>query len=107
MKVCLIGSTRFKEQYEKINKSLSLRGYVVYSVSCYGHSGDTLTDAEKQTLDLVHLKKILESDAVCLVTDDSGYYGESTKREIEWAIMNDKKFLEYGCNRINFKQFDR
>lgn len=100
MKICLIGSTRFKKQYEKTNKSLSLEGHVVYSVSCFGHSGDILTDAEKQTLDLVHLKKIAESDAVCLVTDDSGYYGESTKREIEWARMNDKKFIKYGCNKI-------
>ena len=41
-------------------------------------------------LDLVHLRKIQESDAVVLVTDETGYYGDSTKRELIWAEMLNK-----------------
>lgn len=92
MKLCLIGSTRFKTEYEDLNRRLSLAGHLVYSVACFGNSGDKLTDAEKRLLDLVHLQKIVESDAVLLVTDSSGYFGDSTKREIMWAKMLGKDY---------------
>ena len=84
-KVCLIGSTKFKEEYQRVNMELSKKGYIIYSVSGFGHSGDTFTDDEKDTLDLVHLAKILASDEIIICTDESMYYGRSTKREIKWA----------------------
>lgn len=86
MKITLCGSTKFKEEFVQLNRDLSKKGHVVYSVSCFGHSGDTLTEEEKITLDLVHLRKILESDAIYVINKD-GYIGFSTKREIEWATM--------------------
>ncbi len=50
-----------------------------------------ITDEEKERLDMVHFLKISHSDAVVIVTDDTGYVGYSTKREILWAKMNGKK----------------
>lgn len=94
MKFTLCGSTKFREQFEDWNRRLSKMGHIVYSVSSFGHSGDVLTDEEKELLDLVHLRKIIESDAILVVgeqPDHSLYIGDSTRREIKWAAMWDKK----------------
>lgn len=91
MKITLVGSTRFRKQYEELNRQLSTAGHVVYSVSSFMHAGDDITEVEKERLDLVHLQKIMESEAIVIVTDETGYYGESTKREILWAKMLGKK----------------
>lgn len=104
MKICLIGSTRFREDYERVSKQLAIAGHTVYSVSCFsrepsplGESGpDTpLTEEQKMVLDLVHLNKILLSDAVVLVGEHEGrpYYGTSTERELVWARMHDKTII--------------
>lgn len=90
MKITLCGSTRFREQYEKLNRELSMAGMIVYSVSSFGHSGDPLTDDQKETLDLVHLRKITESEAIVVIgenEDGTPYVGNSTRREIKWANM--------------------
>ena len=45
--ITLCGSTRFKEDFERVNKELTLAGHIVISVGCFGHSGDTITDEQK------------------------------------------------------------
>lgn len=97
MKVCLIGSTRFIDKYNEWNQKLTKMGHVVYSV-CMASTGPPetrkdLTEDEKETLDLVHLRKIDNSDIVCLITDDTGYVGTSTKREIKWCLLTGKQVL--------------
>ena len=89
MKICLCGSTRFKDEYEAENKRLTLEGHVVLSVAGFGHSGDTFTDGQKELLDLIHLQKILICDAIYVI-DVDGYIGDSTRREIRWAELNEK-----------------
>ncbi len=96
MKLCLIGSTRFMDLYTNFNQRLTRAGHIVYSVAMIsssqrGHDGPNLTDLEKTRLDLVHLKKILESEGVVIVTDGSGYIGDSTRRELDWARLNLKE----------------
>ena len=98
MKITLCGSTRFREQFELWNKRLTLAGHIVYSVSGFGHSGDSFTPEEKEHLDLIHLRKIAESDAVAVI-DIDGYIGDSTRREIAWAKLNDK--LVYYVSNAN------
>ena len=113
MNLCLIGSTRFMDKYLEVNRRLSLGGHIVYSVatrssgSDYGKPKDAvdLTEDEKETLDLVHLQKILRSDAVVLITDATGYYGSSTKREIKWALMLGKPVvLPEHVNGLNMEK---
>ena len=93
MKLCLIGSTRFKDLYHELNRKLTAMGHIVYSVAFISSDGapTEVTEDEKIILDLVHLRKILESDAVVLVTDATKYIGFSTKREIQWAQMLGKR----------------
>ena len=102
--VTLCGSTRFKEQFMKAQKDLTLQGYIVISVGLYGHSGDsevwenmhegTLTKT-KEMLDDMHKRKIDMSDEI-FVINVGGYIGDSTKSEIKYAKENGKvvKYLE-------------
>jgi hypothetical protein len=95
--VTLCGSTRFKEQFLEVQKKLSLEGYIVLSVELFGHSGDeeAWQPGTKEMLDRIHLRKIDMSDGIYVI-NVGGYIGESTKREIEYAFMNDKyiRYLE-------------
>ena len=97
--VTLCGSTRFKDEFMKAQKDLTLKGYIVISVGLVGHSGDsevwenmdegTLTKT-KEMLDDMHKRKIDMADEIYVI-NVGGYIGESTKSEIEYAIKNNKK----------------
>lgn len=93
-KITLCGSTKFKQEFEAINKQLSLKGNVVYSVAFFEHADKiALTKEEKETLDEVHKRKIDNSDVV-FVVDSYNYIGESTRSEIEYA-KNNGKLIKY------------
>mgnify|MGYP002431315496 FL=1 len=97
--VTLCGSTKFKKEFLKIQKKLTLLGYIVISVGLFGHSGDnevwenmdegTLTKT-KSMLDDMHKRKIDLSDMIYVI-NVGGYIGESTRSEIEYAISTGKE----------------
>lgn len=93
MKITLCGSTRFAERFRTVNDHLSRQGHIVYALGVMPPRED-LTPREKEILDLVHLQKIAESDAVFWVHDNISYYGESTRRELTWAKMLGKLIFE-------------
>ena len=82
--ITLCGSTRFKDEFMKAQKELTLKGNIVISVGLFGHSGDwevwenmdegTITKT-KEMLDDMHKR----------------YIGSSTKSEIEYALKKGKK----------------
>lgn len=92
MKITLCGSTRFAEAYQKINDDLTLAGHIVYSVASLP---DVQPATKNEMYDLVHMLKILNSDAIVVIDRnkefDPPYIGESTRREILWATMLDRK----------------
>lgn len=91
--VTLCGSTRFKDEYIRAQKELTLQGNIVLSVGLYGHAGDpevwedmdegTVTKT-KEMLDEMHRAKIDMADYVFII-NPGGYIGESTRREIAYA----------------------
>jgi hypothetical protein len=94
--VCLVGSTKFKEEYEKANRIESGKGNIVLTVAMYGHvQGLDMNSEEKKVFDEVHMDKIKMANEI-LVINVGGYIGESTKREIEYAKSLNKviRFLE-------------
>jgi hypothetical protein len=94
--ICLCGSTKFKQEYERENKRLSLEGNVVLSVSGFHHADDyPLTDDQKTLLDLVHKSKIDLADEI-FVLNVGGYVGQSTMSEITYAMSHGKivRYLE-------------
>lgn len=90
--ITLCGSTRFKDDFERINKELTLMGNIVISVGCFGHMGDTFTEEQKVMLDDIHKRKIDMSDAIYVINKD-GYIGSSTRSEIKYAIMHGKQVI--------------
>ena len=97
--VTLCGSTRFKDDFLREQKRLTLEGNIVISVGLFGHSGDndvlekmdegTITKT-KEMLDDMHKRKIDIADEI-FVINKNGYIGSSTKSEIEYAIKTGKK----------------
>lgn len=88
--VTLCGSTKFKDDFMKVQKDLTLQGYIVISVGCFGHSGDVFTDEQKIMLDDMHKRKIDMADEI-FVINVNGYIGDNTKSEIEYAKEHGKK----------------
>lgn len=97
--ITLCGSTRFKDEFLRVQKELTLKGNIVISVGLFGHSGDdevwdgmdegTLSKT-KEMLDDMHKRKIDMADEI-FVINVGGYIGDSTRSEIEYAVKNRKK----------------
>jgi len=97
--VTLCGSTRFKDEFYKEQKRLTLEKKIVISVGVFGHSGDeevwenmdegTMTKT-KEMLDDMHKRKIDMADSIHVI-NVGGYIGESTRSEIEYAKKTGKK----------------
>ena len=88
--VCLTGSTKFKNAYLKAQKEFTLKGVIILSVGFFGHA-DGWEDVEhmKPMLDALHLRKIDLADALFVLNVD-GYIGESSAREIAYAVETGK-----------------
>lgn len=84
--ITLCGSTKFKDEFLKEQKRLTLEGNIVISVGLFGHSGDdeVWKDNVKEMLDDMHKRKIDMADEI-FVINKGGYIGSSTKSEIEYA----------------------
>ena len=89
--ITLCGSTRFKEQFIREQKRLTLEGNIVISVGLFGHSGDSevFTEGVKTMLDDMHKRKIDMADEIFII-NVGGYIGSSTRSEIEYAKENGK-----------------
>jgi len=90
--ITLCGSTKFKEEFERVNRELTLAGNIVISVGCFGHSGDVFSDEQKIMLDDIHKRKIDMADAIYVINKD-GYIGASTRSEIKYAIAHGKQII--------------
>ena len=89
--VCLCGSTRFVNEFNEQRKILTEGGEIVLSIEVVTtqarkddpqHANPEL----KARLDELHKRKIDLCDYVLVVSDESGYFGESTSGEIEYAV---------------------
>ena len=90
--ITLCGSTKFKDEFLKVQKELTLAGNIVISVGLFGHSGDTevWTKGTKEMLDDMHKRKIDMADEIFVINVE-GYIGNLTKSEIEYAEAHNKK----------------
>jgi hypothetical protein len=95
--VVLCGSTRFYDQFQEHNYRLTMEGRIVLSVGFYPHAtaehghgeGVGHDSAEKVALDTLHLRKIDLAGRV-FVINPGGYIGNSTHREIAYAVNTGK-----------------
>lgn len=89
--VCLCGSGRFREAFERAEFDETLAGRIVLTIGCNTH--DVSRSAElchhKAMLDFLHLRKIDLADEI-LVLNVGGYIGESTANEVRYASALNK-----------------
>jgi len=115
MKITLCGSCRFENSWKFWNELLTLRGHLVYSVTVLpsdkGGNKNWYNEKQKRLLDLVHLKKIDDSDAILVITNNeqnpdrknsdikNRYIGQSTLNEIMYATLKGKYIIyDYEIN---------
>lgn len=88
--VVLCGSTRFWDQLAEATLYETAAGRIVLAPGCNLREPHALwatpeqADRIKRMLDTLHLRKIDLADDV-LVVNPGGYYGDSTRREIDYA----------------------
>lgn len=106
--VCLCGSVRFREHFEKVDEFFTLNGWIVVQPGCWKHeelhnSEDLDMLKKKAMLDRLHRAKIEMSDLVFLVNPE-GYIGHSTCQEIDHAKFLGKPIeaLENGSKNWIF-----
>ncbi len=94
--ITLCGSTKFKDDFIRVQRELTLKGYVVISVGLFGHADGeyrtVLTEEVKEMLDDMHMQKIDMAEAIYVV-NPGGYIGSSTRKEIEYAKAQGKEIM--------------
>lgn len=92
--ITLCGSTKFKDEFIYQAKRLTLEGNIVLNLSIFGHSEDVEVwkDNTKEMLDDMHLRKIDICDKI-FVVNVGGYIGEATRKEIDYAVKNNKEVI--------------
>lgn len=101
--VCLCGSTRFTELFQKAELEETLKGSIVLTVGCSLQPDTELFKSmtpeqlrlTKAKLDVLHFHKIDLADEI-LVLNEDGYIGESTEREIIFAASLGKRIRYYN-----------
>ena len=86
--ITLCGSTRFKNEFEEVQKRLTLEGNIVISVGLFSHAEENgeewSVNGLKEMLDDMHKRKIDMADEIYVINVNR-YIGSSTKSEIEYA----------------------
>ncbi len=94
--VCLCGSTRFFDTFQRANFDETMAGRIVLTVGFYPHAQSKahgedvgITTGQKAELDELHKRKIDVADEI-LVLNVGGYIGDSTRSEIAYAESTGK-----------------
>lgn len=97
--ITLCGSSRFKDDFIRVQKRLSLVGNIVllpvfFSQTCdediWENMDEDAVHEKIKMLGDMHKRKIDMADEI-FVINIGGYIGEATKSEIEYAIKTGKK----------------
>lgn len=107
--VCLCGSGRFREAFAEAMCQETLAGRIVLTIGCNTKDDDRGMDwsAVKPMLDELHLQKIDLADEVLVIDGETGYLGESTRREIAYAVAHGKPIRYWSEERIGGGQNTR
>lgn len=96
--VCLCGSTRFWREFQRAGLEETLKGNIVLSIGAasgtddehFGNLPKEEYERVKTMLDELHMRKIDMADEV-LILNPGGYIGESTGRELMYAVKLEKE----------------
>lgn len=86
--ITICGSTKFFFEAMECNRRLTFMNWMVYQCGSWGHSFSKYmlpSNTNYAKVKILHFQKILCSQAIVVVSDESNYIGSSTKAEIEFA----------------------
>lgn len=103
--IVLCGSTRFKKEFDEVNKKLSLECNIVMSLPFFEKSSEKkLTTEEKKILTEVQMSKIDICNEVYVidgwVKGHGHYVGKATGDEIEYAMLMGKRVRYWSTDGI-------
>jgi hypothetical protein len=88
--VCLCGSSRFKDEFERAAESEALAGKIVLSLGVFSQASGIKLSIEQIALQSrLHQHRIDLADEV-LIINPGGYIGTSTAEEIDYARSKGK-----------------
>lgn len=87
--ITLCGSAKFKEDFIRELKNLTLLGNIVL-MPVFDFTNEEIDTSKAKILKDLHFKRIEMADEI-LVINKNGYTGASTKAEIEYATKLGKK----------------
>lgn len=88
--ITLCGSTKFKEDFFKVQKELTLQGNIVLSLGVFTQSDDEkLSEEIIEMLSDIHRHKIDMADEIYVINKNN-YIGNSTMSEIKYAEAQGK-----------------
>ena len=90
--ITICGSMRYSKEMMKISEELELKKCYAVIQCVYNVDGLKYEGIDASILDKIHRKKIDISDAIYVVNID-GYIGNSTKKEIEYALNSGKEVI--------------
>lgn len=92
MIITLCGSTRFEELFMAKEKELTGRGHTIFRPNTFFSQKhkDNLSKETMEVLEEIHREKINKSHAIYVI-NPNGYIGDSTEREIGYALCKGKK----------------
>lgn len=93
--ITLCGSTRFKDEFLRVERELAKQNYIVINLGLFSKSDPKNPNEKLPTKEEhidVHYQKIDMCDGIFVVNVD-GYIGNSTLREIEYATKSGKKIF--------------
>lgn len=94
--ITLCGSTRFRDQFKEIERKLTMEGKIPLPPAFYGKAdGIEYSPEMAQNLWELHLDKINISDGIYVI-NPGGYLGESTQKEIDYAMTKGKSVGFYS-----------
>lgn len=105
MIVTISGSMRNFQPMLVVADELTRRGAVVLMPFCRKGSSSAVnsTPISDEDLDDLHLHKIALSEMVVVVADELGYFGDSTRAEIDFATQSEKRVRYARVIRRNYR----
>jgi len=86
---------KFASCIDMVNLDLSIKGHIIYAP--IPNVPKEINPSIIETLKNLHFQKILNSSTIYVI-DLNGYIGESVKKEIEFATINNINIIYHSKN---------
>ena len=92
--VTLLGSsTKFKDEFKRLEKELTLQGEIVISLGFFNEKEDFIPTDEQKNMLVQMMKQKIEMSDKLFVINPNGYIGQHTRDEIEYAKSLGKEII--------------